>query len=168
MSLRKRREAAAACAGLVIGALAEAFPRALSVCARRRVPTALGIYRALLVAVQAAIIAGTVTAKDLKTALRRYITSNGYLCACRQAGAARIDLAGNVVGTVTPAEANHAREFLTERRRKKPAALRHGHPRRYDAGNSAIPNNKAKGHGALSVASMAEGVLLRHDKYPTS
>ena len=122
MSLRKRREAAAACAGLVIGALAEAFPRALSVCARRRVPTALGIYRALLVAVQAAIIAGTVTAKDLKTALRRYITSNGYLCACRQAGAARIDLAGNVVGTVTPAEANHAREFLTERRRKKPAA----------------------------------------------
>ena len=90
MSLRKRREAAAACAGLVIGALAEAFPRALSVCARRRVPTALGIYRALLVAVQAAIIAGTVTAKDLKTALRRYITSNGYLCACRQAGAARI------------------------------------------------------------------------------
>jgi sRNA-binding protein len=122
MSLYKRREAAAACAGLVISALAEAFPRALSVCVRRRVPTALGIYRALLVAVQAAIIAGTVTAKDLKTALRRYIPSNGYLCACRQAGAARIDLAGNVVGTVTPAEANHAREFLTERRRKKPAA----------------------------------------------
>jgi hypothetical protein len=51
---------------------------------------------------------------------------------------------------------------------QKAGGPRHGHPRRYDAGDSAIPNNKAKGHGALSVASMAEGVLLRHDKYPTS
>jgi sRNA-binding protein len=157
MSLRERREAAVR-AGLVIGALAEAFPRAFSVCARRRVLLALGIHRALLVAVQPAIIAGTFTAKDLKTALRRYVTSNGYLHAHLCAGAARVDPAGNVVGAVTPAKAKHAHERLERRRRKKPAAKQSG----VNAGATTAtslagfqPRAKENGHQLESVAAGA-------------
>jgi sRNA-binding protein len=85
MSLRKRREAAAR-ANAVIGALSELWPHTFVVCERRRKPLALGIDKALLAAAEPAISADAVTVKDIKAALRRYVSAEGYLRACRRAG----------------------------------------------------------------------------------
>jgi sRNA-binding protein len=167
MSARLRRERAIR-AIAIIDALSELWPRTFVFHERGRRQLALGIHRALRVAFQPAIIAGTFTAKDIKTALRRHFTRNGYLHARLCTGAARFDLAGNVVGTVTFGEVKHARQFLSERRRKKQAARATITCRRSDAGDdSAIPN-KTKGHGAASSASVAKGVLLHHEQYRTS
>jgi sRNA-binding protein len=85
--------------------------------------------------------------------------------ACRRAGAARIDLTGNVAGAVTPAAAKRSHRLLSERRRRKLAAHATVTCRRSDAGDSAI-RTKTKGHGAPSRAPVAKGVRLRHEKYP--
>jgi hypothetical protein len=99
VSLRKRRETAAR-AGLVIGALAEAFPRAFSIYERRRVPLALGIHTALLVAAAPAIMAGTDSVKDIRPALRRYVTSKN--------SRAWFASAGVTVPTTLPARSTRA------------------------------------------------------------
>jgi sRNA-binding protein len=103
---------------------------------------------------------------EVKTAVKRYAVSNCYLHASRRAGAARIDLNGDVAGTVTPTAAKHAHQLLSERRRRNLAARA---TITYPAhtGDSAIPN-KIKGHGAPPCASVAKGVRLRHEQYFTS
>jgi ProP effector len=50
--------------------------------------------------------------------LRIYVGAPGYLLACTE-GAARIDLEGREAGTVTAAEAVHAREMLVRRAANK-------------------------------------------------
>jgi sRNA-binding protein len=98
------------------GGLCKLWPATFALPERNRKPLALGIHGALLTAVEPAIDAGTVTVQEVKAALRRYVSAEGYLRACRRAGTARIDLAGNVVGTVTPVEAAHARQVLQLRK----------------------------------------------------
>jgi sRNA-binding protein len=115
MSARLRRDRAIR-ASAVIGGLCKLWPDTFALPERNRKPLALGIHGALLTAVEPAIDAGTVTVQEIKAALRRYVSAEGYLRACRRAGTARIDLAGNVVGTVTPVEAAHARRVLKLRK----------------------------------------------------
>ena len=89
--------------------LAEWYPLAFAVYEQRRKPLKLGIDHDLAIAT-----AGAITLKELKIALGFYVGNVGYLKACVE-GAARIDLQGAAVGTVTPDEAEHARQRLKER-----------------------------------------------------
>ena len=114
MSARLRRERASR-ASAVIGALCQLWPRTFAFYERKRKPLALGIHTALLVAVEPAIVAGTVTVKDIKRALARYTGANGYRRNIR-AGAGRLNLWGKIVGVVTSAEAAHARQVLELRK----------------------------------------------------
>ena len=164
MSARLRRERATR-ASAVIGALCELWPRTFEVEGRNRRPLSIGIHTALLGAVAPAMGAGDVTVKDIKRALARYTSADGYLRNMRT-GTGRLDLDGKIVGAVTPAEAKHARQILGERHRKKLAAHATTTCRRSDAGDSAI-RTKTKGYGVPPCASVAEGVVLRHEKYPT-
>ena len=132
------------------------WPHTFVVCERRRKPLALGIDKALLAAAEPAISADAVTVKVLKAALRRYVSAEGYLRACRRAGTARIDLTADIAGTVTEREANFARQMLAQRRRKKLAAAANITSGRLGAGGSVGPN-KTEGHGAPSRASVAKG-----------
>jgi sRNA-binding protein len=84
-----------------------------------------------------AIAKGVITAIDIRRALARYVASDGYQSNMRT-GTGRLDLGGNMVGVVTPAEAKHARQFLSERCCKKPAAHATATCRRTDTGDSAI------------------------------
>jgi sRNA-binding protein len=88
---------------------------------RGRKPLALGIHAALLDALEPAIRAGTITAKDVKPALARHTGADGYLRNMR-AGVGRIDLAGRIMTTVTKDEAQHARQILDQRRPERRAA----------------------------------------------
>ena len=128
MSFRKRREADAR-ANAIIGALSELWPHTFVVYERRRKPLALGIHRALLVAVEPTIVAGTVTVKDIKRTLARCTRSNGYLRNMRT-DAGRIDLAGRIVTTVTKDQAQHAKQILDQRRAERRAAKHRSRPRK--------------------------------------
>jgi ProP effector len=96
-----------------IGALAAKFPKAFFVYERRRRPLKLGIH------LDIAAAAPEIPAKEIRTALRIYVTNTGYLHACK-AGATRIDLNGEPAGCVTDDEARNAAERRTAR--SKPAA----------------------------------------------
>jgi hypothetical protein len=74
---------------------------------------------------------------------------------------------GNVVGTAILGEVKHARQFLSKRRRKRQAARATITCGRSEVGDIGLPN-KTEGHGAASVAPVAQGVRLRNEKYPTS
>jgi ProP effector len=106
---RKRAEIAAA----AIALLAEQFPKCFAVYERRRRPLKVGIYGELLAALD-----GAITERELHAALGVYTSNLEYLRTL-VAGAARIDLNGTPVGTVTREEAEHAKERLLARRHKK-------------------------------------------------
>jgi ProP effector len=91
MSKKKRDVAAAA-----VALLAKRFPRCFN--ERKRRPLKIGINVDVVVA-----MAGTMTARDVADALRFYTGSILYQQALT-AGAGRIDLDGNLAGTVTPEE----------------------------------------------------------------
>ena len=101
-------------------ALSELWPRTFAVYERNRNPLALGIDRALLVAIAPAIEAGTVSVKDIKRALARYTNADGYQ-RNMLTGTGRLDLDGKIVGVVTNAEAAHARQVLKLRKGATPA-----------------------------------------------
>ena len=97
----------------VITMLAERWPRTFFVYERRRRPLAIGIHEALIAALD-----GAAPLPELWAALRYYTNAVGYLCACKE-GAARVDLEGNVVGTVTAREAAWAATVIRERAARK-------------------------------------------------
>ena len=63
-------------------------------------------------------LAGAITAKEASLALAIYCGNYGYLKACCKAGAPRIDLNGNVAGSVSAEEAHNANKRLAQRRAK--------------------------------------------------
>jgi ProP effector len=101
MSQRHRNEQYAEIAA-AIALLAEAFPKAFSIFEQRRRPLKIGIRGDLL-----ARLGGTLTEIELRQVLRAY-TANGAYRRRLLAGAPRIDLDGNPVGTVSAEEAADA------------------------------------------------------------
>jgi ProP effector len=87
----------------IITRLAELCPKAIFVYEQRRRPFAIGIRDQI-----AERVAGALTPDELKLALRAYTRNVGYLRAMAQPGAMRIDIEGNEVGAVTPAQAASA------------------------------------------------------------
>lgn len=109
-----RRQAARS--ARIIGVLAGAFPRAIVLYERKRRPLKVGIRDDIITTCQPAIDKGFITVTDIRSALRRYTSADGYLLACRKAGLARVNLGGKIVGVVTSAEAAHARQVLKLRK----------------------------------------------------
>jgi ProP effector len=106
MVLQQNESAAQAVQTIAI--LAERFPAAFIVYARRRKPLKLGIFDDLLAAT-----AGSIPPDALKAALQRYTRHFGYL-----PGATRIDLDGKPAGTVTAEEAAWAAEHAAKQHRR--------------------------------------------------
>src|SRR6185437_6170742 len=96
-------------ASAVVVAHSELWPGTFALQERKRKPLAVGIHAPRVAAVAPAITADTITVKDIKAALTRYVSARGFLRSCRHAGAVRID------GTISVAEARHARENLKQR-----------------------------------------------------
>jgi sRNA-binding protein len=83
--------------------LAELCPKLIFVYEGRRRPLQIGIRDQILERV-----AGSITPEELKLALRAYTRNAGYLRAMAQPGAMRIDIEGNPVDAVTPAQSASA------------------------------------------------------------
>jgi sRNA-binding protein len=62
-----------------------------------------------------AIMVGTLTAADIKSAFGRYATRSSNLNACRRGGTARINLVAKVAGAIPEREAQRARQMLAQR-----------------------------------------------------
>jgi sRNA-binding protein len=108
------RVARIAVAKATIELLAEKFPACFAVYEKRRQPLQRGIRGEIWAALN-----GTITYTALKAALGFYCRNTGYLRNCR-AGAGRINLAGEIVDTVTAEEAEHAAAQLAGRAVKHP------------------------------------------------
>ena len=80
-------------AAQIIAALAERWPQCFTISKAERRPLKIGVARDI-------IAAGGITRGDIGRALRSYTSVEGYLESCK-AGAARIDLDGNVAGSVS-------------------------------------------------------------------
>src|SRR5262249_39875233 len=93
-----------------ISKLAQLYPRAFFVFEMRRRPLKVGIHNDLM-----AVLPWRV----LRYALMRYTGNTAYLRALRT-GVARVDLQGNVVGTVTADEAAQAQLRLATRKQPTP------------------------------------------------
>jgi ProP effector len=106
----------AAQAAEIIAILAERFPAAFVVYARRRKPLKTGIFDDLLTAT-----AGRIPADALKGALQCYTRHFDYLRACRE-GTARINLDGKPAGVVTEKEAAWAAACAENQRRRRQVA----------------------------------------------
>jgi ProP effector len=83
----------------LIPILAGFWPSTFTVDEHRRRPIKIGILHDLL-----GKTAGVISSAEIKRTLRHYTSSTSYLRAC-SAGADRVDLNGNVVGSVTQQEA---------------------------------------------------------------
>jgi ProP effector len=106
----------------IIAVLAERFPAAFFVFEQRRRPLKLGIYDDLIER-----LGGELSDLDLSAALRCYCGNSTYLNHCRE-GVGRLDLDGNVCGTVSAEHAENARKRLEGRRAKRAAKTDHlGH-----------------------------------------
>jgi sRNA-binding protein len=112
--LSKRRNDAAFA---VLDLLFEQFPNCFVRLERRRRPLKIGIHLDLITALD-----GAVTPVELGRALGVYTGNVGYLDACR-CGVARIDLAGNACGEVSPEHAANASK-LWARQKARQAARR--------------------------------------------
>jgi ProP effector len=82
----------------IISTLCATFPKAFFMFERRRKPLKIGIHRDIAAALPA------LTAKEIGAGMRLYVGNQFYSRSCVE-GAARIDLDGNAVGTVTVGEA---------------------------------------------------------------
>jgi ProP effector len=144
------RAARIAAAKATIEQLATRFQKTFFVYERRRPPLKVGIDADLI-----AVLNGSIDHAALKNALRYYVHNIHYLRAC-VAGAARIDLAGDVAGVVTAREAEHARlqrlQYATRRSVKKveAAAVTAGPP--------------AEAPARLSLASLKAAAAARRQK----
>jgi ProP effector len=87
-----------------IALLAERYPRTFFVLGKQRKPLKIGIADDIMAD-------GAIDSENLRWALGVYCNSPDYLRSF-QAGAVRLDLAGNEAGIVTEAEADHARVKL--------------------------------------------------------
>jgi ProP effector len=97
-----------------IALLAEAFPQCFAAHAARRQPLKLGIHADIA-------LAGVMTAREMKVALRYYTGNAAYLRSIRQ-GAPRVDLEGKPAGTVTAEDEQAAKAKLAARHKPKLAA----------------------------------------------
>jgi sRNA-binding protein len=97
-----------------IVALAELFPQCFVVFQGSRKPLKIGIREDLIAA-----MAGAVSGKEAGLALAIYCGNHGYLKACIKVGTPRIDLAGNVCGSVSAEEAANAKQRLAQQRAKQ-------------------------------------------------
>ena len=95
--------------GDIIEVLADLWPAAFAVDPRARQPLKVGIDRDIL-----AVADGAITLPELRAALCTYTAAKAYLKALHE-GAPRIGLDGGPAGTVSAADAKHAR-WLLERR----------------------------------------------------
>jgi sRNA-binding protein len=135
----------------IIEAPCELWPRTFAFHERNREPVALGIHRAVPVAVAPAIMSGTIIVKDIERALARYAGSNGHLCNMR-AGASRIDLARRVAATVTKDEAQPAKHLLDQRRADSRAA------------KQQFPTTQKKTPCAAGAANGVKASIEHHDR----
>ena len=87
----------------LIGKFAERFPAAFAINPRYRQPLKLGIHHDIL-----AQMSDTIAPRDLSDALRIYVGNPHYCKACTP-GAARIDISGQPVGTVSEEHAAMAK-----------------------------------------------------------
>jgi ProP effector len=87
----------------IIARMAELCPQCISVYEQRRKPLAVGIRDKIIERVGDAI-----KPDDLAAALRSYVRNPYYLRAMAQPGAMRIDIEGNPVEAVAPAQAASA------------------------------------------------------------
>jgi sRNA-binding protein len=90
----------------VIALLAERYPKTFFVFQGRRRPLKIGIGRELVVALGDSVAPGL-----LGRALGRYCRNIGYL-GSQKAGVGRLDLNGEVCGTITADEAANARRSI--------------------------------------------------------
>ena len=112
----------------IIEFLASRYPNTFYVYERRRKPLKVGIYDDIV-----ADLGDTIPKSDLARALRSYTGNSYYLTAFKE-GAARRDLNGIAVGTVTDKQVRHAQRQLqriaeAQRRRQeasKPVAQKKG------------------------------------------
>jgi ProP effector len=102
---------AIATAGLV--SLTEQFPKAFSVYEGRRRPLKVGVHLDIV-----SRLNGVMTPQEVGITLRLYTSANAYLRACR-AGADRIDLDGNPLGTVSESDAENAQARLQAKKHRK-------------------------------------------------
>ena len=119
MSATTTRDAKADAA---LALLCERWPKCFFMFQGRRLPLEIGIHKD--------IPDGLIEPKILRLAFRLYVNNPGYLNAMRL-GAARVDLNGEVAGTVDENDAKSAQARLTE-----PGSTRSGtptSPRRRDA-----------------------------------
>ena len=93
--------------------LAEMFPACFFAFQQRRKPLKLGIHNDVL-----ATLDGAITPKELSVAMRVYCGNRFYLRASIE-GAPRIDLNGEVAGSVSTEEADNARQRLAQQRDKR-------------------------------------------------
>ena len=120
MSKPKRRIAAA---DAVIATLAARFPQCFTISEQGHRPLKVNIRLDVIAAIGA-----TIAPQELGRALRWY-THNPVYLRSTIAGAPRIDLDGKLAGTVTVAEAAHAKELLAElKARAKQAAIAQPQP----------------------------------------
>jgi sRNA-binding protein len=98
-----------------IESLCGRWPACFKIYERQRRPLKLRIDQDI-----AANAPGEFTPDELEAALRFYTGNFGYLLACRE-DTARIDLDGNVVGTVTKDESEYAAKIIARRRSKQPS-----------------------------------------------
>jgi len=110
---------------VVIGLLAERFPKTFFVYERRRKPLKIGIHLDILAALDGALMP-----RELAVALRFYTGNVGYLRSAL-CGAWRLDLAGNPAGMVDQEQEAAAKRRLTgmaaKQARRKAAKARPKH-----------------------------------------
>jgi sRNA-binding protein len=111
---RKQKRAAQNAA--LIALLAETFPACFVVQETKRRPIKVGIFDDIV-----AKLGGAIQSDELHHALRSYVGSVGYLRSFRQVDAARVDLDGNIIATVTTDEIEFARVKLVARLKKRDA-----------------------------------------------
>jgi hypothetical protein len=96
----------------VVLALARLWPKCFFVSESLRRPLMTGMREVLLDLMAPAIKAGRISADDLTTALQLYTGCDGYLKHCTIINNARLNLNGEVKGTVEAKHAHRARAIL--------------------------------------------------------
>jgi sRNA-binding protein len=98
---------------LAVAALCREYPKAFFLMPQRRKPLKLGIERDIEADLEK-LTDSELMDYDVADAVEWYTTHVGYKKACGVAGAGRLDLKGNVVVKITPAEAREYEKEATE------------------------------------------------------
>jgi ProP effector len=146
----KRKKRAAVAAALAI--LSDKFPKTFTVDPTLRKSLKVGIADDLIVRID-----GAIQQHELRLVLARYCGAASYLRACK-VGADRLDLDGNVSGTVTAAEAEHARDKLAGLKAKKATAN--------EATKQPQPSLAETPRKRLSIADLKIAARMRKEAAP--